>query len=436
MLDEQGDPSLFLEPVPMGASTEAEEPPAGPAAPLVEVEGGRRRWLAVLVVVALLVAGVVANRRNAEPADEQPADDPPADADVEGAARLRPVPLPPSLQTIEVLGATTPEATGTTLVLAASTQVVVLDVDSGTVRSAQVAELDVQASYPWGSQVLAVGDGIVVRGQPPRSLVLPRADGVPVTTHDAGSGGGLHPSDVEGRYWVEERRGRPRLEERDAAGRGLSHRTVALLDGVRSIVWDGSGFIQSADGRVLETGFDEGTAGPDGAIERARPTSIGTGTAVAADNDTVAIVRCPDDCALELVERATGAARQVVPPGDAAGFLVDDGATLSPDGRWLLVAVAGGDGEAIGLAVVDVGGGSVRAVEPAPSGEPTAGAFSPDGRWLFLASNVSSVEADVAAIDLASGDRHAVATLSLRSGFGIVAEAFPSVPADLGAAGS
>lgn len=355
--------------------------------------------------------------------------------------RPAPVPLAPSLRTTDDLGPTVPEATGTTLVLAASTQVIVLDVDSGTLRNAQVADLDVSAAYPWGSQVLAVGDGIVVRGRPPRSLLLPRADGEPVALHDAGSGGGLHPSDVGGRYWVEERRGRPRLEERDAAGTGLSHRSVALLDGVRSVVWDGTGFLQSVDGRVLETDFDEVATGPDGGVEQARPTPIGTGTAVAADAETVAVVRCSDDCVLELVDRATGAVRPVTPPDDATGFLVDGGGTLSPDGRWLLVTVAGDDlagdeAEPIGLAIVDVADGSVRAVEPAPSGDPAAGAFSPDGRWLFLASNVSSVEADVAAIDLISGDRHAVATLALRSGFGIVLEAYPSVPADLGAEGS
>lgn len=434
MLDEQGDRSLFLAPETPSAppdparSAPAAEPPAGPAAPLVEVEGGRRRWLAVLVVVALLVAGVVANRRTAGEVGDDGAVDDPSPRDEGGGGAGEPAPtlavLAPSLRTIDRSGPVLPEPTGTALVLGASTQVVVLDVDSGTVRRVHVADLEVGSSHPWGAHALPVGDDLVVRSHPPRSVRLPRADGEPVTALDAGSGGGLYPSDEQGRYWVEERRGDARLEEVDVTG--AVSRSLPVLDGAGSIVQDGPGFLQSAGDGVLRTD-------PDGTVSE----PIATGTAIAADRATLAVLRCPagPDCDLELVDRATGAARPVPPAGGATGFRLDAGGELSSDGRWLLVAVVREGEDAAALAVVDVATGRVRAVEPPGAGQPPAGAFSPDGRWLFLTRSATSVRADVAAVDLAGGDRTLLAEVALRAGFGILLEAVPSSPLDLGGDG-
>lgn len=432
MSDGERERSLFLAPErpPEPEPTAHDgEPPAGRAAPLVEVEGGRRRWLAVLVVVALLVAGAVANRRSAERAEQAAVEDV---ADDQPASPGPPL-VAPAMRTIEHFGPRLLEDTGTTLVLAAGTQVAVLDVDSGTLRNVQVADLSVTSSYPWGSQVLAVGGSFVVRSQPPRALLVPRADGVPVQPLDVGSGGGLYPSDVAGRYWVEEARGAGVLQELDASDpAGAITRQVPRIDGMRSIVWDGTGFIQSDSLRALATPADGG-----------EPVPLAAGIAVAADGTTLALLDCPGDqppCSLTLLDRATGSASPVELPEQVDGFELDGRATLSPDGRWLLVTVtsdtASGVARGRGLAVVDVETASAQVVEPAQEDAPVAtGAFSPDGRWLFLAEPANSVEVELSAVDLGAGGRYALASVPLRASFGAVLEAFPSIPADLGAGG-
>lgn len=402
----------------------------------MEVEGGRRRWLQVVVVLAVLVAGVVANRSNTERADEQRAFEERQRLEVPSAGP--PAPLPQSLRTTDRLGPLLPEPTGTTLVLAAGTQVIVLDVDSGTLRSVQLADLKVDGGYPWGSPVLAVGDALVVRSRPPEARVIPRTDGQAVTELDVGSGGGLYPSTSEGAFWVEELRGEARLEEVDRSG--VVRRSVVIPNNSGSIVWDGTGFIQTVDGEVLAFPADGG-----------EPTPLGPGLAVAADAATVAVLHCRpapmpggNPCDLELLDRAAGTSRVVDPPEDVAGFRAGYDAglvpALSPDGRWLLlgadVVTSGNVGlpaTAPGLVVVDVGTGTVRAVEPGALGGLPVGAFSPDGRHLFLARPVSSVAAELAAVRLADGDRFALdVEVSARASFGLVLEAVPSVAADLG----
>lgn len=433
MRDEGSDGSLFLDPPVASRRGAQPEPPAGPQAPLVEVEGGRRRRLAVLVVVALLVGGVIANRTSTERADEEDAlHDQRQDL---AAPAESPANLPQSLRTTDRLGPLLPEPTGTTLVLAAGTQVIVLDVDSGTVRSVQLADLDVGASYPWGSPVLAVGDSIVVRSRPPRGKVIPRADGGPVTDLAAGSGGGLYPTTTPGRYWVEERRGEPRLEEVDLVG-DVS-RTVPVPNGQESIVWDGTGFVQTVDGAALAFPADGGEAVP-----------LASGLAVAGDATTVALLRCAPSgsCELVLADRSTGEVRTVPRTGAVQDFQTgftgaSAGAGISPDGRWLLLPVIAaprpGSAESLpALAVIDVTTGTVRAVEPGGTTGQPAGAFSQDGRWLFLGRPVGTVTAELGAVRLADGARFDLdVELSVRASFGLVLEAVPSLPADRGADG-
>lgn len=437
MVDEQAGGSLFLAPRPPPAPGRGQAS-TDSSGSLSEVEGGRRRWLAVIVVVALLVAGVVANRRNAQlpvsdpsgggtAVDEEDGED---DEEEEEEAGARPPPAlaASSLRTLDRLATSLPAPTGTTLVLAASTQVVVFEVDSGTLRNVQIAKLTASSSHPWGSQVHATDDAIVVRGRPPRAVLVPREDGAPVRPVELGSGGGLYPSDVPGRFWVEEVRGDGVLQELDVDG--AVSRVVPMVRPLRSVVWDGLGFVQSTDEAALATP-------PDGSA----PTVVAPGIAVAADRATVALAHCGDGgttCSLELFERATGVGRAVAAPDGSDGFVLEGGATFSPNGRWLLVTSAPGPArlatKPAGLAVVDVAAGAVAFVEPAEEGGPAAtGAFSTDGRWLFLASTTSTVEAQLHAVDLTTGDRSLLATVPLRAGFGITLAAFPSVPADLGA---
>lgn len=426
-MEEHGERSLFLAPAPEPPPPRDEQP-AGAAAPLAVVEGGRRRRLQVLVVVALLVAGVAANRSNADRV-ESPA--PGAGRPGEEAV-ARPPLVAPSLRTTARLGPLLPQRTGTTLVLGAGTQLLVLDVDTGTLRTVQVADLEIRPSYPWGAQVLAVGDAFVVRSQPPRAMVVPRTDGLGVGDLDAGSGGGLYPSTEPGRFWVEELRGEAVLEEVDLAGRVL--RTVPVPLRATSIAWDGAGFLQTVDGTAL-------AFVPDGG----EPVPVGAGTVVAADASTAALLRCEGAsvvCALDLVDRATGAVRPVPPTADAPGFSAghasDVPVVLSPGGRWLLVQSAPPDGGAPhaaepGLAVVDVAAGTVRDVEPAVGSGPSVGAFSPDGKWLFLARSTGSVSAEVSGVRLADGARFLLdVDLSVRASFGLALAAFPTTPADLG----
>ncbi len=222
----------------------------------------------------------------------------------------------------------------------------------------------------------------------------------------------------------------------------------------QSIVWDGSGFVQTVDDQALA--FD-----PDGG----ESTSLGPGLAVAADGATVAMLRrcagsssevpiplgAASSCELVLLDRASGSSRTVPPLDDLAGFSAGEDAgfvpSFSPDGRWLLLRAGAtstreppvdpGAPVTGGIAVIDVSTGTVRAVEPGTELGPPAGTFSPDSQWLFIARPTSSVGASLSVVRLAEGDRFVLdAELELRSGFGIVLEAFPSVPADLGAAGS
>lgn len=430
-MDEQ-QRSLFLAPAP-AQETEPErpEPPAGPAAPLGVVEGGRRRRLQVLVVVALLVAGAVANRAGNERAED-------AAPRVQGGDRRTgsvpmPAPIAQSLRTRDRLGPLLPQLTGTTLLLAAGTQVIVLDVDTGTVRNVQVADLDVSAGYPWGAPVLAVGDQLVVRSQPPRAMVVPRTDGAPVRDLDAGSGGGLHPSTEPGRLWVEEVRGQRVLEEVDLTG--AVQRTVPIPPGMSSIVWDGTGFVQTVDGTAR--------AYP---VAGGEPTDIGPGLAVAADAATVALLRCArrdEPCPLELLDRRAGTVRTVVTEGEVVGFSAGTGTVpvrLSPDGRWLVIqaevppeeAEDGRGGPA--LALVDVAAGTVRSVDPGTEAGVAVGAFSPDGRWLFLARTTGSVSAGLTGLRLVDSARFDLEVeLEVRTGSGLSMSAVPTTPADLGA---
>jgi len=427
VVDRGTERSLFLADPPARPG-EAVEPPAGPQAPLVVVERGRRRWLQVLVVLALLVAGIVANRSNARPEEE-------VAPDIERTAPLlRPATLPQSLRTVARLGPLLPGPTGTTLVLAAGTQVIVLDVDSGTLRNVQMVDLRVEAGYPWGSPVVAAGDAFVVRSRPPTAKVLPRADGQAVADLDSGSGGGLYPSTADDTFWVEELRGEGRLEEVDRAD--VVRRTVPVPNGGESIVWDGAGFVQTVNGVVQAFSADGGP-----------PTALGEGLAVAADAATVATLRCQEGdaaaCDLWLLDRASGAFRRVPRPDDLSGFQAGFGADLVPelssDGRWLVLQAATSEqgrrvASGAGVAVVDVVTGTVRAFEPGSGGGVPAATFSPDGHWLFLGSSVGTVSAELDGVRLADGARFDLdVEISARASFGLVMEAFPSVAADLGA---
>jgi hypothetical protein len=423
--------SLFLAPAPaQEAEPERPEPPAGPAAPLDVVEGGRRRRLQVLVVVALLIAGAIANRAGNERAEETA-------AQVRGGDRRTgavpmPAPLAQSLRTKARLGPLLPQLTGTTLLLAAGTQVIVLDVDTGTFRNVQVADLDVSAGYPWGAPLLAVGDELVVRSQPPQAMVVPRTDGQPVRDLDAGSGGGLHPSTEPGRLWVEEVRGQRVLEEVDLTG--AVQRTVPIPPGMSSIVWDGTGFVQTVDGTAR--------AYP---VAGGEPTDIGPGLAVAADPAIVALLRCArrdEPCPLELLDRRDGTVRTVVTEGEVVGFSAGTGTVpvrLSPDGRWLVIqaevppeeAEDGRGGPA--LALVDVAAATVRSVDPGTEAGVAVGAFSPDGRWLFLARTTGSVTARLTGLRLVDSARFDLdVELEVRTGSGLSMSAVPTSPADLG----
>ena len=434
MVDRGTQRSLFLADPPAEPEPPA-EPPAGAPAPLVEVEGGRRRWLQVLVVLAVLVGGVVANRSAPQPVREEP-----PDRTSDGPV-LGPAALPQSLATVARLGPLLPEPTGTTLLLGAGTQVLVLDLDSGTLRSVQLADLRVGSGYPWGSQAVTAGDAFVVRSRPPTAKVIPRTDGQSVADLVAGSGGGLHPSTTAETFWVEEVRGEARLEEVDRSA--AVRRTVPVPNGSESIVWDGAGFLQTVEGRIE-------AFGPAGEQE----ASLGEGLVIAADATTAAVLGCPEEvgrgCELSLVERASGTSR-VVPLSDELSGFSDGlagrfGPELSPDGRWLLLGATSartsptirGDAAApgTGVAVVDVAAGAVWAFEPGTPEGPPAAAFSPDGRWLFLGRSVGTVAAELDAVRLADGDRFDVdVEISARASFGLVLEAFPSVPADLGAGG-
>lgn len=446
------DPSLFLSPIERRdesapPSDDAGHAPAGRAevvaADEVGGDGGRRRRVgavAVVVVLALVVLGV--NRMAATDDPSAPAaDDGAGEAEEDAQAsttteRRRPpttrptgatpTTLPPTLQTFAVLGSLLPDVTGTTVVLASNGQLVVAHLDSGTVRAVGISGMEVYGGYPFQA-VLPVGDAFLTSG--PRPSLVPRASGGEVAAGDVPVFGGYLPSGVEGRFWTVDHRFQMELVERsldEETGRRIE------LPGESGVVLPlADSFIVSPFGSVMQVDAETG-----------RARRIAEGTAVAANEETLARVRCDEslDCGLVLTDLDGGRERIVPPPTPRSRYETYSGVRFSPDGRWLVSPFYGED-QPGGLVLVDVERGERRFLDSLATssggGFPQSAVFTADSRWLLFA-DPSTDGQPIKAIRIEDG---AIAEIDLGLDApldrqqGVVLLALPSIPADADPAG-
>lgn len=423
------DPSLFLSPLDEPAGEPAGEP--GGQEPVPEpspVAGGRGRGRlgALVVVAALAVAAFGVNRLSASGDGADPGEraSPPV-GERRGAPTTRPDPrptttLPPSLATLEVRGLMLPEPTGTTLVLASSRRLLVVHLDSGTVRAAAVGGIEVYGGSPFHS-VLPVGDGLLTSGPQPR--LVDRRPGGPVREDLPSAPMGYLPSASDGRWWVVGDHVSPDLVEWDLDGE-TGGRIALPGDGGVALPL-GNSFIVSPLGSVLQ--IDAGT----GAVRR-----IGDGVAVAVDERTLARVRCDAsiECGLVLSDLVGGRERTIEPPTPRSRYGTHSGVSFSPDGRWLVTPFFGED-QPGGLTLVDVERGERRFLDSLATssrgGFPLNAAFTSDSRWLLLAEPTADGD-PLRAIRIADGTSVEL-DLGLEVGDpseGVVLLAIPSIPAD------
>lgn len=423
------DPSLFLSPLPARSSVEAEgdeaaTAPDGPPPP--RPGASRSRRVAVSAVVATLAVGaVVANRAGAgrEPV-AGPA--PTTTTTAAGSRALEGTPpsttpaLPATLTTVARLGPLLPDPSGTTLVVASSERLLVVDIDTGTVRVAAVPGLDVWGGAPFSS-VLPVGADLLVGGSVPH--LVGRAEGGAVRPAGPPVATGLLPSAVDGRWWTLDHRFGAELVERDAQGE--TGRQLRFPSDSGAILAHGDGFLASPGATVLAL---------DAATGQAR--RVADGTAVAVDARTLVRTRCDEslECGLVLSDIAGGGERVVGTPTPRSRYETYAGIRFSPDGRWLVVPFYGED-QPGGLVLIDVARGRRHPMDflttASRGGFPATGVFTADSRWLLVGDPTDDARPikalrieDGAAVDIDLGDRG-------RGGEGgITMVAVPSVPAD------
>ena len=124
--------------------------------------------------------------------------------------------------------------------------------------------------------------------------------------------------------------------------------------------------------------------------------SLGTASAVIdVHANAAALVTCrldrPADCALRLVDAASGQTRVVAVPPGFAGYA--EGGAFSPDGKRLAAFVSTEDrygGTVLHLAMVRTDTATVAVIgPPLVVGTPAGTAvWSPDGRWLYFGAEV------------------------------------------------
>ena len=430
------DPSLFLSPLPPtgpvpGGDVPGERPDDEPDehGPGGGASRPWRRAVAPLVVAALVLGAVVANR--AGDGGDPRAQRTPTTSRTASTAPTTPTSTAPTtpttslgraLTTVEQRGPLLPEATGTTVVLATSERLVVVELDTGTVRMAGAPGLAVWGGAPFAS-VLPVGTAVLVGGAEPHLVERGEAGGA----LDAGGAmpGGLLPSAEPGRWWAVDHRFNIELVEHDVTGE--TGRRLSLPGDSSAVLPFGDGFLVSPAGSVLAV---------DATTGRAR--RITDGTAVAVDERTLVRTRCDEvlECGLVLSDHGGGSERLVGTPTPRSRYEIYAGARFSPDGRWLVVPFYGED-QPGGLVLVDVERGERRALDSlataAGGGFAVTAAFTADSRWL-LYGDPGDEEAPIRAVRIEDG---ASAEIDLglgggRSRGGATMVALPSVPGDGG----
>ncbi|HEV2808965.1 MAG TPA: hypothetical protein VGV93_01030 [Acidimicrobiales bacterium] len=360
--------NLFL--APLGVADEPlhpapEEPSPEPAgATTVEPARARARGGTLLAGVVALVAAVILFGDR----DESGNGERKAIATTTTARRPATTTTTP-LGEQPATGPLLPEPTGAALAVVTNSQVLVVDLDTGGVRSVAVAGRE---SYhgAW-----AVGEAVVVQGPAGVSAVPVASNEGPVVLTEGRAADWPLRSDRPGHVWLithvpDGVEGREVSVEGHESGRRFV--LPATHAGSSMVAVDG-GLVMEAYGSLIFYNPDTGEARP-----------IGHGLLLAGSGDTLARAACEAlRCGLQLTGLRTGAGVDVLPPAGSLFFPFPP-AAFSPDGRWLVVPVGAMNETTDRVAVIDVGNGEVVAVHPWAGGHGTPFTFSPDSRWLFL----------------------------------------------------
>lgn len=359
---------LFLAPLPVAdelAQPAPEEPP--PPAPSEPAGRRPRRGAAAALLAVALLAGlaIVGDGGDGGDGEGERAGNPSATTTT--AARLATTTTTPLVER-PATGPLLPEPTGAALVVVTSSEVLVVELDTGAVRSVAVAD---RHNY---QEAWAVGDAVFVQA-PGGAFAVPVApDDGPVVLTGVEVADSLVPSDRPGHVWLFRQQEHKLVgREVNADGQETGRRFVlpALLSPTMVPV-DGGLVVQTLGSLTLYE--------PDTGATRA----IGHGIALAGSGDTLARLSCEAlRCGLRLTDLRTGD-DVAVSPSDTASAPVAQAAAFSPDGRWLAVVVRTLTGVTDRMAVIDVADGEVVAVHATVMGPGKLFAFSPDSRWLFL----------------------------------------------------
>ena len=357
---------LFLAPLPHGG----DDPPPPAPAPLPDdpppPPRRRPRWLGPLALVA--VVGALATIATVL-GDGDPAASPePTTTTTERPAGSRRSTTTTVAPDPVVLGPLLAEPTGTILVAVGERELVLVEVDTGVVRT-------VDLPGPSAHGAIAVGRSVVIQRTNGVVAVPIAVDAAPLTTGDP-----VRLTNDPGRA--------PLL----STGPSLVWLSTYSETGaeLREVTLDGKA---TGRGAVLPP-YASNVVAVDGGLvvpllgtltlydpDTGESHDIGRGHALAGHGDTLARLVCEAlVCQLHLTDLANDTDVVVDGPANTA-FNPWGPAMFSPDGRWLTVVTGAADPET--LAVVDVAAGRATVVESTSLVDPFSATFSADSRWLF-----------------------------------------------------
>jgi hypothetical protein len=256
-------------------------------------------------------------------------------------------------------------------------EVVVVELDTGTVRSVAAADRN---SYHGAS---AIGGTLVVESQDGVVAVPVAPEEVPLALGDRGPADWVVPSDRPGLLWLLAHV-QGVLEGREVSVEG--HETGRRLSLPQPL---GGRLVAAGGGLVVDTWGSLSLYDPDTGDVRA----IGHGAPLAGSGDTLARVSCEAlRCGLQVTDLRTGGTAEVPLP-DQVQVVPYGSAAFSPDGRWLAVGGTTVPAELHAVAVVDVEARRFVGLYDSSGPAGPTFAFSPDSRWLFRLDGVRDVVA-------------------------------------------
>lgn len=303
-----------------------------------------------------------------------------------------------------------PDLTGTTLVVATRSEIGVVELDTGAVRS---VELPGHGGY---EVVSTTGDAAIVRGRAGVIAVPVAPDESPLLLADNRAAAWPVASERPGHVWL------------------VTHSVNALQAAEVSVKGQATGrqFVVSGSfDDPLLAGVNGGLAiGAFGSlnhydVDTGETTPVGQGHLLAASGETLARVSCEGlRCRLHLTDVRTGQDTEVHERAETL-VVATRSAAFSPDGRWLVVGAQTVRGSAVAL--VDVADRRIAAVHRSriENGDGRAVAFSADSRWLFQLDPAG----DVLAHRLGTDETFVLEGVHPRQAIALAALATPASPA-------